>query len=71
MKYKLAPADYVGIFLCLLVAYIFTHMIYVSYAYRVPCQEICYPQSSGVGMTLFTTELSCICDLTKERIEIP
>lgn len=71
MKYKLAPADYVCIFLGLLIAYIFTHMIYASVQYGDVCKEVCHPSTSEVGMPFFTNEAVCICDLTKERIEIP
>lgn len=71
MNNKWGPVDYIFAFGVSLILYIFAHLSIMSYIHSDHCEEICYPQNYAVSARLFTTEVSCICDLTKERIEIP
>lgn len=69
--YKLAPVDYFLAALIALFLYMMGHVLIADYMYNDHCQAICAPQNYDVSARLFTTEVSCICDLTKQRIEVP
>jgi len=65
------PIDYFGWTFLLLISLLVGRIAYVQVANRPMCHAICAPQNAAVDAEIFGSDVSCICDLTKERIEIP
>lgn len=68
---NLTPFDYVAMFIVIALIAFLARVVYLQSHYSEPCEQICAPSGSVVDAFIFDSNVSCICDLTKERVEVP